>query len=116
MSKKVAIFAFNGEMMCFAHALLNALDLYQKGYDTMLIIEGAATKLLADFEKGDSPFTGKFHECIEHGLIAGVCAACSSTMGTMEAAKRLKLTLLGDMLGHPSIEEYIDSGYEIITI
>ncbi len=116
MNKKVAMFAFNGEMMCFAHALLNTLDLYQKGYDTMLIIEGSATKLLPEFESGASPFAGKFHECIEHGLIAGVCAACSSTMGTMETAKRMRLTLLGDMLGHPSIEEYIVAGYDIITI
>jgi len=31
MDKKVAIFAFHGEMMCFAHALLNALDMKEKG-------------------------------------------------------------------------------------
>jgi hypothetical protein len=31
MNKKVAIFAFNGEAMCFAHALLNAKDMKKKG-------------------------------------------------------------------------------------
>ena len=44
MDKKVAIFAFNGETMCFAHALLNALDMKEKGYDIKLVIEGSATK------------------------------------------------------------------------
>ncbi len=116
MNNRQAIFAFTGDMMCFAHALLNTLDLHDKGYDTMLIIEGSATRLLNDFEAGTNPFTRYFHQCMEHGLITGVCAACSSTMGTMETAKRLKLTLLGDMYGHPSMEEYIAAGYDIITI
>jgi hypothetical protein len=33
MQRKVAIFAYNGEPMCFAHVLLNALDMKEKGYD-----------------------------------------------------------------------------------
>lgn len=44
MNKKLAIFAFNGETMCLAHALLNVLDMKEKGYDIKLIIEGCATK------------------------------------------------------------------------
>ncbi len=114
--KKIAIFAFSGDMMCFAHALFNTLDLHTKGFDVMLIIEGSATGLLEDIDTGASPFTSEFHKCMKHGLIAGVCAACSSSTGTQDAAKRLKLTLLGDMGGHPSMEEYIESGYEIITL
>ena len=39
MEKKVAIFAFNGKPMCFVHALLNTLDMKEKGYDVKLIIE-----------------------------------------------------------------------------
>jgi len=31
--KKVALFAFNGESLCFVHVLLNALDLKDKGYE-----------------------------------------------------------------------------------
>lgn len=116
MNKRIAIFAFTGEMMCFAHALLNALDLNSKGYDVMLIIEGSATRLLKDFHAGTTPFTEQFQMCLEHGLIAGVCAACSSLMGTMDTAKEMKLTLLGDMKGHPSMEEYIVAGYDIITL
>jgi len=29
--KKVALFAFNGELMCFVHVLLNALEMKDKG-------------------------------------------------------------------------------------
>ncbi|MGM0432152.1 MAG: cytoplasmic protein [Spirochaetota bacterium] len=115
MNKKQALFAFNGEAMCFPHALLNCLDLYEKGYDVLLIIEGSSTKLLPSFQDGSNPFTAQFHRCQEHGLLAGVCAACSALMGTQQVAKEMKLTLLGDMHGHPSMEEYIEAGYTIIT-
>ena len=35
--KKVALFAFNGELMCFVHVLLNALDMKEKGYEDMVL-------------------------------------------------------------------------------
>ena len=38
--KKVALFAFNGDFKCFAHVLLNALDMKAKGYDVKVVIEG----------------------------------------------------------------------------
>ena len=41
MNKKVAIFAFNGELMYFAHALLNAKDMKKKGYDIKLNLNHA---------------------------------------------------------------------------
>lgn len=115
MNQKIAIFAFTGEAMCFAHALLNALDLQEKGYDVMLIIEGSATGLVADFEMEGLPFYTEYRSCIKHGIIAGVCHACASKMGTLDSVKRQHLTLLGDMHGHPSMEEYIRAGYDIIT-
>ena len=31
--KKIALFVFNGDPMCFIHVLLNALDMKQKEYD-----------------------------------------------------------------------------------
>jgi len=115
MKKKFALFAFNGEPMCFAHVLLNALDLHKKGYEVLVIIEGTATKLVSDFEKGEAPFTAKYRECLDKGLIAGICKACSAKMGTLESAQRQGLTLLDDMSGHPSIEQYSKAGFEIIS-
>ena len=39
---KFAFFAFNNNMMCFQHILLNALDLADKGKEAKIIIEGEA--------------------------------------------------------------------------
>ncbi len=47
--KKLALFAFNGDPMCFIHILLNALDMKEKGFDGKIIIEGSATKLIHEF-------------------------------------------------------------------
>jgi len=110
MKNSFALFAFNGDPMCFAHVLLNALDLDSKGYAVQLVIEGSAAKLVADFEKGDAQFTSKYQECLQKGLIAGICKACSAKMGTRQG-----LTLLDDMSGHPSIERYSKEGYSIVT-
>ncbi len=115
MKKKFALFAFNGEPMCFAHVLLNTLDLHSKGYEVRMIIEGTATALVSEFEKDAVPFTAKYRECLEKGLIAGICKACSAKTGSLESAQRQGITLLDDMFGHPSIERYIREDYKVIT-
>lgn len=37
--EKVALFAFNGEPMCFVHVLLNALDMKKKGIDVKCTVQ-----------------------------------------------------------------------------
>jgi len=115
MAEKYALFAFNGELMCFAHVLLNTLDLADKGYEVKLIIEGSATGLISDFEKEETPFRGLYLKCIERGLLDCVCRACAAKMGSLDAAEQNKLPLCGDMSGHPGIARYIENGYRIIT-
>ena len=53
--KKVVLFAFNGEFMCFIHVLLNALEMKKKGYDVRIVIEGAATKLIPELATEGNP-------------------------------------------------------------
>lgn len=113
--EKYILFAFNGEPMCFAHVLLNAIDLDSKGYAAQIVIEGTATKLLPLFESGEAPFTPKYQECLEKGLIAGTCKACSAKTGSLESAERQGITLLDDMSGHPSVEGYLKKGYTVLT-
>jgi hypothetical protein len=113
--KKFALFVFNGEPMCFIHVLLNALDMKAKGSEAKIIIEGASVKLIPELVKSENPLNGLWKKNLEAGLIEGVCKACSSKLGTLEAAKEQGLTLLDDMSSHPSIAAYRDKGFEIIT-
>ncbi len=113
--KKIALFVFNGDPMCFIHVLLNALDMKTKGYEVKIIIEGASVKMIPELVKSNNSLNGLWKKNLEAGLVEGVCKACSSKLGTLEAAKEQELTLLDDMSGHPSMSAYRDLGYEIIT-
>jgi len=113
--KKVALFAFNGELMCFVHVLLNALDMRDKGYEVKIVIEGSATRLVPELAKGETPMSPLYKKAIELDLIDGVCKACSSKMGVLEGIKREGLRLLDEMTGHPGIARYREEGFDIIT-
>ena len=113
--KKIALFVFNGDPMCFIHVLLNALDMKEAGTEAKIIIEGAAVKLVPELVKADNPLNKLWNKNLEAGLVEGVCKACSAKLGTLEAAKEQGLILLDDMAGHPGMAGYQSKGYEIIT-
>ena len=113
--KKVALFAFNGEPMCFMHVLLNALDMSERGYEVKIVIEGSATKLVPELAKADNPMHRLYEKAKGIDLIDGACKACSNKMGTLEAAKGQGLRLLDEMTGHPSIARYQEEGFEVVT-
>ena len=113
--KKVALFAFNGDAMCFIHVLLNAIDMNDKGFDVKIVIEGSATKLIPELAKEDHPMYRLSEKAKGLDLIDGVCKACSNKMGTLESAKAQGLRLLDEMSGHPSMARYREEGFEVIT-
>ncbi|MBW2591857.1 MAG: cytoplasmic protein, partial [Deltaproteobacteria bacterium] len=49
--KKIVLFVFNGDPMCFIHVLLNAMDMKAKTYDIKIIIEGSAVQLIPELIK-----------------------------------------------------------------
>jgi hypothetical protein len=110
---KFAFFAFNGDLMCFQHVLLNALDLDDKGHEAKIIIEGEAVKLVQKLEESNNR---QYFEAKEKGLIDCVCKACSAKLGVLEYNEQVDIPLKGDMSGHPSMESYIEKGFEIITL
>ena len=116
MNTKYAVFAFRGETICFAHALLNALDMKKQGFDVKLIIEGTATQKVKELADPKEPFANLYAKAKEEGLIAGVCKACASKTGSAESAGEQGLTLLAGMSGHPGFSEFLKEGYEIITL
>ena len=116
MTDRIAIFAFNGEPMCFVHALLNALHMRQSGIDVTLIIEGTATRTIVDFAKPDSELHGLYQEVTEQGLVDCVCQACSHKTGVLEEVKKLGLPLCSELKGHPAMGRYIAEGYQIISM
>jgi len=111
--KKVVFFAFKGDLMCFQHILLNALDLNEKGEEAKIVIEGEAVNLMEKLENSNNKH---YFEAKEKGLIDCICKACSASQGVLEYNQSLDMPLKADMSGHPSMEKYISDGYEVITL
>lgn len=123
-----ALFAFNGDPMCFIHVLINAQELQDKGHDVALVIEGSSVKLCSlltdgagweDF-KASKPqmyelLAKNFENVRERDLISCVCRACATQLGALEAVEKAGLILCGELKGHPSMARYIVEGYKIIT-
>jgi len=111
---KVLLLAYNGELTCFAHVMLYALDMHDKGHEVKVIIEGAATRLITELDKDGAPFHNLYAKLRQKDLIACICRACSQKMGTLAEAERQGLTIVGDMQGHPEIVSYLTGGYTIL--
>jgi len=113
--KKVALFAFNGEAMCFVHVLLNALDMQARGYEVKVILEGSATKLANELNDPDKPFGKLYQKVRDAGLIDCACRACSGKMGALEGIQAQGIPLCDEMSGHPSVARYMEAGFEVLT-
>jgi len=115
MAEKVVLVAFNGEPMCFAHVLLNALDMREQGLDVEVVIEGTATKMIATLSDPKEPFAALYEKVKAENLIDCVCKACAAKMGALVAAETQGLPVCGEMNGHPSLARYIQQGCRVIT-
>ena len=113
MMKKIALYAFKGEKMCFMHVLLNAVDMSSKDIEVKIVIEGEAVKLVEQFIKSKNPLFSKANRM---GVIDCVCKACSVKFGVLEYNEKSGIRLSGEMNGHPPMESYLKDGFEIITL
>ena len=113
--KKIALFVFNGDPVCFIHVLLNGLDMKTRGMDSRIIVEGAATALLPNLADPQNPLHKLWENTKSQGIVDGVCKGCAHKMGTVDEAVHQGLALLDDMSGHPSMAGYIEKGFEVIS-
>ncbi|MBU1410880.1 DsrE family protein [Myxococcota bacterium] len=113
--KKIAIFAFNGDPLCFVHVLLNALDLSARGMSIGIVLEGTSVKLIPELVKPDHQLHPLWKKVVDANLVAGVCRACAVKLGTLEDAVAQDLPLLADMSGHAGIAGFMADGFEILT-
>ncbi|NLG58410.1 MAG: hypothetical protein GX540_08355 [Clostridiales bacterium] len=111
--KKVLLYGMTGEKMCFMHVLLNAVDLSGAGHEVRVVFEGSSVKLPPVFEQEKNPV---YLKAKERGLLAGVCLACSKTLGVYDENLALGLPMLSDMSGHAGVKPYLEAGYEVISI
>ena len=110
---KYLFYAMTGEKSCLLHVLMNAVDLAEKGNEVKVIFEGRSVLLPSQLDKENNPHYVKARD---KGLLAGICLACSKTLGVLEDNQALGLPMLSDMFGHAPMEPYMAQGYQVISM
>jgi len=113
---KVVFFAFRSEPICFMHAMLNALDLEDKGMWGEIVFEGKSTLLIPLIAQPDHFLNPLYEQAKSQGMFYGACQACAQKMEAAEIAESENIPLIGDMSGHPPMSDFIKQGYTIITL
>lgn len=113
--KKVALFAFRGDPMCFAHVLLYALDLHARETEVRIILEGEATATAAELAQPGKPFANQYANVRDAGLIECACKACSMKTGAADRLASQKIPLVDEMNGHPSLAKYMEDGWQVLV-
>lgn len=111
---KTAFFVFRKDLGTFVHVMLNAIDMKEKGHEALIILEDKATALLFEVIQKNRSSSDLFEEVVKKGLVSGICRACSFKTESAHIAEEFKLNLIGNMNGHPSMQDYINKGYTII--
>lgn len=114
-NKKVAIFAFRGDPMCFIHVLLNGIDLHKKGHEGLIILEGEALTLVPQMAQIGHMLNTLYEKAKEAGVIHGACRACAVKLKVDKDIENQGIPFIDDMSGHPSMAAFVVQGYEIIT-
>jgi hypothetical protein len=113
--KKIVLFAFRGDPLCFVHVLLNGIDLYERGQEGLIVIEGDAVTLVEKMSQPGHFLSTLYQKAKGLGLFAGACKACATKLGAIEAIGKEDIPLIGEMSGHPSMGGFMAEGYEVIT-
>jgi predicted peroxiredoxin len=122
MQRKILFVLFAEDVCRQLHTLMYASDLHRKGYQTKVIIEGMATRLLADLDKAPPRLQKAVADAQAAGLIAGACLQASTGCGSAEdrnvvdAIRAQGVGFLSDLENHAGIEPFLREGYEVIAI
>ncbi len=119
MPRKLLFVVFTNEPCKRNHAFMQALDLEARGTQVRLLLEGEATRCLAERE---GRFGALFAAALDRGLLVGACRTAAGGCSTGDPGRDVAaiaseqgLPLLDDMDGHASLGPYVAEGYELVV-
>jgi len=77
--------------------------------------EGDAVTLVEKMVKSDNPLNKLYNKVKAQNLFIGACKACSIKLKMKDIMESEGIPLIGDMMGHPAMSEYIEQEYQILT-
>lgn len=98
------------------HALLYTQEIHEAGGEVKLILDGAGTKWVAQFENPDFKYHALYTAVKKLGVIADVCPYCAQAYGVEDSVKASALPQIGAYHGHPSLAELLKQGFTPIVL
>lgn len=90
-----------------------AKELQENDDEVKIIFDGAGTKWVPDLEDENHDAHPLFEAVSEN--IYGACRFCSKAFGVFEEVKLSQVDLLDEYDQHPSLRNFIEENYQIIT-
>ncbi len=100
------------------HAFLYANELKEKGYDVVLIFDGAGTEWAEELSdpESDSKLLGAYKTFKETGTEEIICDYCAVAFGVKEDLTKREAPFGSGYQGHPSIAEWVEKGYRLVIL
>ncbi|MGC8539667.1 MAG: DsrE family protein [Phycisphaerae bacterium] len=96
-----------------ANALATVMEFDESGDEVALVFDGAGTRWVGVLSNPDHKYHGAF-EGVRH-RVAAVCAYCANAFGVADQIRTAELPLTSEFRGHPSIRQFVNDGYQVIS-
>jgi len=103
----------HGDMGRMLNALEMAKEYKEANQEFTVIFDGAAAKWIPQLEKEDHKLHQHYTAIKDN--VAGVCSFCAGAFGVKNAVEKTGHKLLDEYDGHPSLKQYLDNGYNVVT-
>jgi len=100
------------------HALLYASELKEKGYEVVLIFDGAGTEWAEELSNPDSQskLLPIYNDFKKMGIQEIICDFCAGAFGVKEELHTRACPLTSEYKEHPSIVKWVKKGYQLLIL
>lgn len=100
------------------HVLLYAGELKEKGYEVVLIFDGAGTEWAEELSdpNSQSKLLPMYNAFKKMGIQEIICDFCAGAFGVKEKLHTRQCPLISEYKGHPSIAKWVKKGYQLFIL
>lgn len=118
MVRKFVIFvhADKTQLARIVHGFWYADDLRARHHAAEVVFDGAGTQGLASLLEPGHKYGGLVTKALETGVLKGACAYCAAAFQVKEALDKAGIPVIDNPTHHPDVGQYVDEGYEVLTL
>ncbi len=118
MARKFAIFvhADKTQLARIVHGFWYADSLRERHHQVEVIFDGAGTQGLASLLEPGHKYGHLVAKSLETGVLKGTCQYCAGAFQVARTLADAGIPQIDGGAGHPDIGQYVDDGYEVLTL